>query len=185
MSFAPRRLVPFLVPLAAALAAPAVLAQAKPPKPDEIAVVDAARYPSLAEVQAFLRNGSEQARHCAFTGAMFVEADQYLRTGKTEAATVEAMLAGSKGKLNAAQQARMKELAMNAAQMAVGLRALSIDSAPVAYTQICIASLRKSPQLVNEQLMIAKLDAARQCEKQFKGGSLEGKNCVAKVFRYD
>lgn len=179
MSFAFHSLV-----LAAALAAAPALAQPKPPKPDEVAVIDAKSYPALAELQGFLRNGSEQARHCAFTGAMFVEADQLLRSGKTEAAAVEAMLAGNKGSLNPAQQARMKELAENATQMAVGLRGLSVDSAPVAYTQICIASLRKSPQLVNEQLMIAKLDAARQCEQRFKGGSLEGKECVAKVFRY-
>jgi len=171
--------------VAAALASPAALAQAAPPRPDDIAVLDAQRYPALAGVQAFLRNGSRAAQHCATTGGLYLEADALLRSGKTEQATVEAMLGAGKGKLSSSEEKRMREIAASVTQMATGLRSMPPEHGVVAYSQICIASLRQAPGLADEKLLLAKLQAVQGCATKFPAGSLDGKECVAQTFQYN
>ncbi|HEX4883057.1 MAG TPA: hypothetical protein VFX05_02890 [Casimicrobiaceae bacterium] len=169
--------------LAAVVALPgatAAWAQGSAPPP----AVDPKAYPSLTAMIATLQNGSEASRYCARTGGLYLEADTLLRDNASERDAVEAIVAGGKGKLDARETARLRQLAEAVVQLAAGFRQLAPESSAVAYAQSCLASTRSAPGARNQQQLDERYAAALACDRRFSAGSLDGKECVAKAFRY-
>jgi X-X-X-Leu-X-X-Gly heptad repeat protein len=166
----------------ALLAASAIAhAQATAPQP----TVDPKAYPALTAMLATLQNGSEASRYCAQTGGLFLEADALLRKNVPERDVVEALVAqGRKGNLGAPEVARLRQLASGVTQLASGFQALAAESSAVAYTQTCLASARSAPGTRDQVQLNERYTDALACDKRFQPGSLEGKECIAKAFRY-
>ena len=59
---------------------------ALPPAPD------ASRHPELAAMKRWLENGSTQARQCALSGGLFVEANEVYRLQRSEPKTLDMMM---------------------------------------------------------------------------------------------
>jgi hypothetical protein len=162
----------------AALAAGLAFAQA-PQQPS----VDPRNYPTLTGMIATLQNGSEASRYCARTGGLYLEADRLLRANTSERDAVEAIVASGKGRVDARETARLRQIAEAVVQLASGFRALAPESSAVAYTQTCLASTRRTPAMRTQQQLDARFSAALACDQRHTAGSLEGKECVAKAFR--
>lgn len=164
----------------ALLVATSALAQAPAPQPS----VDPRAHPNLTAMLATLRSGSEAARYCAQTGGLYLEADALLRRNVPERDVVEALVAQGKDRLAPAEARRLREIAVGVAQLAAGFQALSAESSAVAYTQTCLASTRSAAGTRNQVELNERYTDALVCDKRFQPGSLEGKECVAKAFRY-
>jgi hypothetical protein len=168
------------LPLALAWLAGAAHAQTPPPQPS----VDPKDYPVLTAMLATLQNGSEASRYCAQTGGLYLEADALLRQKKGEREVVDALVARGKNNLAPAELKRLRELATAATSLAVGFQALAPESSAVAYTQTCLASTRQAPGTRSQQELNERFADALACDRKFTAGSLEGKECVARAFRY-
>ena len=182
-----RRLLCGLALVAAASVAPAQSppAQSTTPQPSSPQPsVDPKAHPALSSMLAALQNGSEASRYCAQTGGLYLEADALVRKNMTERDVVEALVAQGKGRLGSPETARLRQLASGVTQMAVGFRALHAESAAVAYTQTCLASTRSAPGTRDQVQLNERYTDALACDKRFQPGSLEGKECIAKAFRY-
>jgi hypothetical protein len=170
------------LPCGLALLAAAALAHAQATAPQP--TVDPKAYPALTAMLATLQNGSEASRYCAQTGGLFLEADVLVRKNMSERDVVEALVAQGKGRLGSPETARLRQLASGVAQMAVGFKSLAAESAAVAYTQTCLASARSAPGTRDQVQLNERYADALACDKRFQPGSLEGKECIAKAFRY-
>ena len=170
---------------AALLAAASVVGAQSAPAPAVPAPeVDAKAHPALFRMLATLRNGSESSRYCAQTGGMFLEADALLRENKAEKDVVKILVGRGQGRMNKAELDRLQQLAAGVTQMAAGFQMLAAESAAVAYTQTCLASTRSAPGTRDQVQLNERFRDALECDKRFKPGSLEGKECVARTFQY-
>jgi hypothetical protein len=158
----------------------ATLAQQPAPPP----AVDAKAHPALATMLRTLQNGSEPSRYCARTGGLFLEADALIRKNVGEREVVEALVAGNRARLPEAEVPRFRQIATAVTQLASGFKGLAAESAAVAYTQTCLASSRQAPGTRNQAEISERFANAVACDKRFKPGSLEGKECVAQSFQY-
>lgn len=145
--------------------------------------VDPGTYPNLTAMLATLRNGSDASRYCAQTGGLFLDADALLRKDMKEPQVVEAIVARGKGTLAPAELARLRQLAQGVTDLASGFRQLAPESAAVAYTQTCLASTRGTSGRSQADLD-ERYANALACDRSFKPGSLDGKECVARAFLY-
>lgn len=166
--------------LAVLVAAPA-FAQAPSSTPPS---VDPRAFPTLGAMLSTLQNGSDASKYCAQTGGLYLEADGRLRENMTEAATVEAIVDGGKANLGATERKRVREIATAVTSLAAGFRQLAPESSAIAYAQTCLASTRAAPGTRNQQEITDRYTQALACDRKFKPGSLEGKECVAKAFAY-
>ena len=158
------------------LCAGAALAQA-PPAPD------AKRYPELAAMKRWLETGSEQARHCARSGGLFLEASQAYREQRSEPAAVDALMKRHGETLTPPDRERLRATVAQMAGMAAGLSDLSGDSAPIAYSQLCIGSAQKPGVSLTNATIQRNFDAALRCEREHPAESLDRKECVAVAFK--
>lgn len=163
----------FLLLLAFAAGAAAQL----PPTPDET------RYPELAAMKRWLEAGSEPARYCARSGGLFYEASEAYRNRRSEAEAVGMLMKRHGEKLGAADRERLRATLAQIAGMAAGLADLSLDSASIAYAQLCIGRAQKPAASLDNATILASFQAALRCEATQAEGSLDRKECVAKAFR--
>ena len=154
----------------------AALAQA-PPAPDM------KRYPELAAMKRWLETGSEHARHCARSGGLFLEASQAYREQRSEPAAVDALMKRHGETLDPVDRERLRATVTQMAGMAAGLSDLSGDSAPIAYSQLCIGRAQRPGVKVDSTTIKASFEAALRCEQAHAAGSLDRKECVAAAFR--
>jgi hypothetical protein len=148
-----------------------------PPAPD------ATRYPQLASMKRWLESGAEPARQCALSAGLFTDATQMYRQTRSEAKTVDAMMKGHAQKLDAAARERLRTTLTYVTGMAAGLAGLGVDSAPIAYSQLCIGRAQKPNAAVSPEALQVKFEAALRCERAHAVGSLERKECVAAAFK--
>jgi len=172
---------PVITLLAMATFALAAHAQV-PPKP-LASSPDESAYPELFAMKRWLEAGSPQARHCALTGGLFLDADRSFRATRSESGTVETMMRANGGKLDAAERERLRTILVNVTSMAVALGDLESESAAVAFSQMCIGRARRpgvepAPGTIRRQF-----DLAFDCQRRFGAGSLDRKECVAQAFR--
>ena len=168
------------VVLALLVAAPAFAQAPSSTQPS----VDPKAYPTLTAMLATLQNGSDASKYCAQSGGLYLEADGRLRQNMTEVATVDAIVEGGRGNLGAAERTRVREIATAVTSLAAGFRQLAAESSAIAYAQTCLASTRAAPGTRNQQEITERYTQALGCDRKFKPGSLEGKECVAKAFAY-
>lgn len=168
--------VPHLLVVALVALSAEVLAADPPPVPD------AKRYPELAAMRAWLDTASPQAQHCLWSAGLFHEADALYRANKSEPKTIEAMMRKHGEKVKADQRERLRQIVTGVTAMASGLATLDADSAPVAYSQLCIGRAQKGGELSTAALK-ARFDASQKCELAHRAGSLARKECVAAAFR--
>lgn len=166
---------------AVAIAAIATVALAQPaPQPS----VDPKQYPTLMAMLSTLQNGSDASRYCAQTGGLYLEADTLLRRNTSERDAVEAIVERGKANLAPAELKRLRELAQGVTTLAAGFRQLAAESSAIAYAQTCLASTRQAAGTRSQQEINDRYTQALACDRKFKPGSLEGKECVAKSFGY-
>lgn len=147
------------------------------------ATPDAARYPQLAAMKRWLEGGAQPARQCALSAGLFTDASQIYRKSRSEAATVDAMLKGHARSLDAAATERLRTTLAYVTGMAASLVDLQTDSAPIAYTQLCIGRAQKPTAVLSTEAIQAKFQAAQRCERAHAAGSLDRKECVAVAFK--
>jgi hypothetical protein len=146
--------------------------------------VDPKAHPAMGAMLQTLQNGSEASRYCARTGGLFLEADALLRKNVPEREVVEALVAGNRGPMSEAEMPRFRQIAKAVTDLAAGFRALAPESAPVAYTQTCLASARQAAGTRQQAELNERFANAIACDRRFKPGSLEGKECIAQSFQY-
>ncbi len=157
------------------IGAAAALAQAPP-------ALDASRYPQLAATKTWLEQGSAQAKHCALSGGLFLEANQLYRVNRSEPKTVDAMMRAHTEKFSSAERKRLRTIIVHVTGMAAGFADLHADSAPVAFSQLCMGRAQKGGELTTERLS-AQFAVAQKCERDYSEGSLDRKECIAVAFR--
>jgi hypothetical protein len=140
-------------------------------------------HPHLAAMQAWLQNGSQEARYCALSGGLFLEAVDLYRSTQSETATNDAMMRAHGEKLAGPERDRLRTTVSSLVLLASGLSRFDRDSAAVAYTQLCIGRAQRPQQQAPQQVVSAQLQAAQRCEQRFAAGSLDRKECVAAAFR--
>jgi len=147
------------------------------------ATPDASRYPQLAAMKNWLESGAAQSRHCALSGGLFAEASEIFRLNRSEARTLEAMMKRHAEKLDAADRDKLRDTLAHVTGMAAGLADLSADTAPIAYSQLCIGRAQKPKAELSTSAIQIRFDAALRCERLHAAGSLERKECVAAAFK--
>lgn len=162
--------------LVVALLAPVAAFAQLPPTPD------AKLYPQLAAMKTWLENGSPPAKHCALSGGLFLEANQLYRESKSEPKTIDAMMRAYGDKFTGAERDRLRSIVVHVAGMAAGFADLHADSAPVAFSQLCIGRAQKGGVLKTETVQ-AQFASAQKCELAHSAGSLDRKECLAVAFK--
>jgi hypothetical protein len=148
-----------------------------PPTPD------AKAYPQLAAMKSWLEAGSPQARQCALTGGLYLDADRHYRANRSESETIEAVMRPNADKLTGDQRERLRGIVTNVATMAAALVDLAPDSAAIAFSQMCIGRAQRPGYAPAPGTIRAQFSLALQCEREHSAGSLERKECVAAAFR--
>ena len=85
--------------------------------------------------------------------------------------------------LGAADRERLRTTLTQIAGMAAGLADLSLDSAAIAYAQLCIGRAQNPKASLENAAILANFQAAQRCEQAHAEGSLDRKECVAVAFR--
>lgn len=147
------------------------------------ATPDASRYPQLAAMKGWLESGAAQSRHCALSGGLFAEASATFRLNRSEAGTLEAMMKRHAENLAPADREKLRNTLTHVAGMAAGLADLASDSAPIAYSQLCIGRAKNPRAELAPNAIQARFEAALRCERGHPSGSLERKECVAAAFK--
>jgi hypothetical protein len=167
------------VAMALAMLAGSAFAQVAEPPPR----VDPKTHPQLAAMRSWLQSGVPEARYCALSGGLFIEAVDLYRGTKSEVATVDAMMRVHGDKVSGAERERLRSMINGVVLLASGLARFDRDSAAVAFTQICINRAQRPGQPTEPAVMKAQLDAAYACEQRLAAGSLDRKECVAVALR--
>lgn len=147
-----------------------------PPTPD------ATRYPQLVATKTWLEQGSSQAKHCALSGGLFLEANELYRANRSEPKTVDAMMRAHTQKFSTAERDRLRTIIVHVTGMAAGFADLHADSAPVAFSQLCMGRAQKGGEITTATLSV-QFTAAQQCERDYSAGSLDRKECIAVAFK--
>ena len=166
-----------------ALALLALTAHAQVPPRPLAASPDDKAFPELASMKRFLETGSPQARHCALTGGLYLDADRSYRETRSEAKTVEAVMRPNAEKLNAAERDRLRSIVVNVTSLAVALNELDADSAAVAFSQMCIGRARRPGVEPAPDTIRFQFERSYDCQRRFAANTLERKECVAQAFR--
>ena len=145
--------------------------------------VDVQRYPQLAAMKTWLENGTTQARHCAVSAGLFAEASDFYRATRSEPQTLEEMTRRHAGQLSARDQQQLKETLTHVVGMAAGFAQLDAETAPIAYSQLCIGRAKNPKAELSAAAIKTRFDAALRCPRADAPGSLERKECVAAAFR--
>ena len=148
-----------------------------PPTPDE------RRYPQLVAMKAWLENGSPEAQHCAVSAGLFAEASEFYRTTRSEPQTLDEMTRRHEQSVPARDRAQLRSTLGHVVGMAAGFAALGHDTAPIAYSQLCIGRARNPKAELAPAMVQARFNAALKCEHAHAAGSLDRKECVAAAFR--
>lgn len=162
--------------LLALLLSPSALAQLP-------ATPDASRYPQLAAMKNWLESKAPQSRHCALSGGLFAEASEIFRLNRSEPQTLDAMMKRHAENLIPADRERLRNTLAHVSGMAAGLADLSPETAPIAYSQLCIGRAQQPKAELSNNAIQARFDAALRCERAHAAGSLERKECVALAFK--
>jgi hypothetical protein len=141
------------------------------------------RYPQLAAMKGWLESGAPQSRHCALSGGLFTEAQEIYRTSRSEPRTLDAMMKQHAENLNAADRDKLRNTLVHVTGMAAGLADLSVDTAPIAYLQLCIGRAKNPKAELSTPSIQVQFEAALRCERAHAAGSLERKECVAAAFK--
>ena len=107
------------------------------------AALDASRYPQLAAMQSWFQSGAAQTRHCALSGGLFTEASDIYRLNRSEPRTLEAMMKRHAETLNPSDREQLRDTLTHVTGMAAGLADLSAETAPIAYSQLCIGRAQR------------------------------------------
>jgi hypothetical protein len=148
-----------------------------PPTPD------AQRYPQLNAMKTWLESNAAQSRHCALSGGLFAEASDIYRQNRSEAGTLDAMIKRHAEKLGASDREKLRNTLTHVTGMAAGLAGLSAESAPIAYSQLCIGRAQQPKTELSPGAIQTRFDAALRCEGAHAAGSLDRKECVAAAFK--
>ncbi|HVF64456.1 MAG TPA: hypothetical protein VNE58_10715 [Casimicrobiaceae bacterium] len=160
------------------LAAIALLAEAAlPPTPDS------STHPELAAIKRWLENGSTQARQCAISGGLFVEASEVYRLQRSEPKTLDAMMRRHAKDLSEADRVRLRDMLVHVSGMAAGLADLTPDAAQIAYAQLCVGRAQQPKAVLSTDTIQANYEAALRCERAHAAGSLDRRECVARAFK--
>ena len=147
------------------------------------ATPDASRYPQLAAMKNWLEGREPQSRHCALSGGLFAEASEIFRLNRSEPRTLDAMMKRHAENLIPADRERLRNTLTHVTGMAAGLADLSPETAPIAYSQLCIGRAQQPKAELSSGAIQSKFDAALRCERTHAAGSLERKECVAVAFK--
>ena len=147
------------------------------------ATPDASRYPQLAAMKRWLESGADQSRHCALSAGLFAEASDIFRLVRSEPRTLDMMTKRHTENLGAADRAKLRNTLEHVTGMAAGLADLAAETAPIAYSQLCIGRAKKPQAELSTSAIKAHFEAALRCERAHPAGSLERKECVAVAFR--
>ncbi len=134
-------------------------------------------------MQSWFQSGAAQTRHCALSGGLFTEASDIYRLNRSEALTLEAMMKRHAETLNPSDREKLRGTLTHVTGMAAGLADLSADTAPIAYSQLCIGRAQKPKAELSPSAIQPRFDAALRCERAHAAGSLERKECVAAAFK--
>jgi len=144
-------------------------------------VADVRNYPNLAAMKKFLDNGTPAARQCALMGGLFVEANELIRKNNSEGETAQSLMRTHQGNADAAQRARLAELASAVSSTANIFQPLDSDSAIVAFTQLCVNKGGNAKTEIGNLEPV--FEKAVKCEGAHPADSLARKDCVAGAFR--
>lgn len=144
---------------------------------------DAKAYPQLAAMREWLGAGSPQARQCALSGGLFLEANDLYRQTRSEERTADTLTRKHAASLGDHERERLAAIVTHVTSLAAAFADLDAESAAIAFSRMCMDRAQKPGVVPAPDTLRAQFAAAHQCQRSHGAGSLDRKECVANAFR--